>query len=42
MSWLVVVFWVLVLVALFVAAETARLDARACETGDEPDKEMMP
>jgi hypothetical protein len=35
-------FWLLVLVALMVAAETAHLDARARETGEELDKEMMP
>jgi uncharacterized membrane protein YdfJ with MMPL/SSD domain len=40
MSWLVVVFWVLVLVALMVAAETARLDARAREMGEDLDKEI--
>ena len=40
MSWLVWTFWLLVLVALLVAAETARLDAQAREMEDELNKEI--
>jgi CBS domain containing-hemolysin-like protein len=40
MGWILAVFWLLVLVALFVAAQTALLDARAREMGDELDKEV--
>jgi len=42
MLWQMWVFWLLVLVALLVAAETAHLDARAREMEDDLDKEMMP
>ena len=40
MTWLVWVFWVLVLAALMLLAENARLDARAREMSDELDKDM--
>ena len=40
MTWYMWTFWALVLVALIVAAEAARLDARAREISEDLDKEM--
>jgi hypothetical protein len=40
MLWQMWVFWLLVLVALLVAAEAAHLDARAREMKDELNKEV--